>query len=286
MTTEFIDSQAVHDSTVEQRRIVVGFDGSDGAAAAVEWAAREAEARAASLQVVTCWAVPHEVDFTGVGERQIDGLRAMVRAVERRHPHLDVRSKATNLDPRDDLIHEAETADLMVIGSSEASAARRLLLGSVARTASRRSSCPVVVVNGTADRAIRRIVVGVDGSNASSIALDWACAEAELHHAELEVVHAWEQVITRDEAQHMVDLAVDECCEHARATVRGRVVDGPPALALAVASRNADLLAIGSRGRSGFKTALFGSVALAVTETSACPVAITHPRMRQARTQS
>jgi nucleotide-binding universal stress UspA family protein len=59
------------------------------------------------------------------------------------------------------------------------------------------------------------------------------------------------------------------------------LVDGSPAAAIIRVSRDADLVAIGSRGRSGFKTALFGSVAMSVAEQAACPVAITHPRLRQ-----
>jgi nucleotide-binding universal stress UspA family protein len=37
---------------------------------------------------------------------------------------------------------------------------------------------------------------------------------------------------------------------------------------------------VGSRGRSGFKTALFGSVALSLAEDAHCPVVVTHPTLR------
>jgi nucleotide-binding universal stress UspA family protein len=58
------------------------------------------------------------------------------------------------------------------------------------------------------------------------------------------------------------------------------LVDGSAGPTLIQLSQNADLIAIGSRGRSGFKTTLFGSVALTVAGHADCPVAVTHPRLR------
>jgi nucleotide-binding universal stress UspA family protein len=127
---------------------------------------------------------------------------------------------------------------------------------------------------------VRRIVVGVDGSNAATAALDWSCEEANVHGADLVVVHAREGDISRAEAECVLDLAVNECRDHTDGVVRGVLAEGSPAHVLIAASRVADLVAVGSRGRSGFKTALFGSVALSVAENADCPVAVTHPRVR------
>jgi nucleotide-binding universal stress UspA family protein len=262
-------------------RVVVGFDASRGAYDVVEWAAREAESRVSSLRVVTCWAVPSDVDFYGVGARQASALADVVATVRREHPGLGVESVATHLDPREALIDEASKSDLLVIGSSEPGAARALLLGSVARSAARRSPCPVVVVRGRGVRDVRRIVVGVDGSSASMAALDWACDEANRHGASLSLVHSWERLESRDLAADVLDDAVTEARARTATEVAGELCEGTPARSLARASRNADLVAIGSRGRSGFKTALFGSVALEVAEHAECPVVITHPRMRR-----
>lgn len=280
MSTEFIAATAPVPTTTHHK-VVVGYDGSVGGAAAVEWAACEAERRGVPLRVLTCWAVPPEVDFYGAGARQADGLKAVVETTKQRHPQLTVGSSATPMDPRDALLEEAANADLLVVGSSEVGGTRKLLFGSVAKTAARRSPCPVVVVRGTSVRPVRRVVVGIDGSNASAAAIDWACAEAEVHGAEVVLVHACEGDISRTDAQRVVDTAVEECRARTGVSVRGELVEGSPAAAIIRASRDADLVAIGSRGRSGFKTALFGSVALSVAEEAACPVGITHPRLRR-----
>ncbi len=263
--------------TMMHHRIVVGFDCSRGSVEAVHWAAAEAERRSSSLGVTTCWAVPADVDFYGVGARQHQGLAAMVNDIRCRYPNLVVGATATHLDPRDALIAQTENADLLVIGSTEMGVARQMLLGTVAQTAARRSACPVVVVNGSGRRPIEKIVVGVDGSSAAATALEWACAEANLHGSVLCVVQAREAG-QHEHARQALDRAVAECRARTTSHVTAELVEGPAAAALVRAGEDADLVVIGSRGRSGFKTALFGSVALTVADESACPVVITHPR--------
>jgi len=268
------------DST--HRRILVGFDGSSSSAAAAEWAAREATLRGSSLQIVMAQTVTNAVDFYGLGERQTTALKALVQRFECVYPTLELEHVTTVADPRDALLASAQHADLLVIGAHESGAVRRLLFGSVERTAARRSPCPVVIVKGTAAlRPIERIVVGVDGSSAADAALVWASSEAEMHGAELLVIHAWDRLDRRADSQKMVDEAVRACQRLTSSPVRGELFDGDGATALTAASLDADLLAIGSRGRSGFRTMLFGSVALAVAEDSSCPVAVTHPQMRR-----
>ncbi|MGD9998228.1 MAG: universal stress protein [Ilumatobacteraceae bacterium] len=280
MNLETSVEEEVHVSPL-RHRVVVGFDASPGARDVVEWAAREAIARTSSLRVVTCWAVPSDVDFYGAGARQTGALADIVATIRREHPGLSVDSVATHLDPREALIDHAAESDLLVIGSSEPGVARTLLLGSVARSAARRSPCPVVVVRGRGARDVRRIVVGVDGSSASMAALDWACDEANRHGAELSLVHSWERLESRDLAADVLAESVREASTRTHNPVHGESCEGSAAKSLVQASRNADLVAIGSRGRSGFRTAIFGSVALEVAERAGCPVAITHPRMRR-----
>ena len=272
-----VTTQPQFPPTMMRHRIVVGFDNSRGSIEAVHWAAGEATRRSSALGVMTCWAVPADVDFYGAGARQHQGLDAVVDDVRRRYPNLVISATATHLDPREALIAETENADLLVIGSTEMGVARQMLLGSVARTAARRSACPVVVVNGSGRRPIEKIVVGVDGSSAAATALEWACAEANLHGSVLCIVQAREAG-QHEQAQQVLDRAVAECRPRTTSQVTAELVEGPAAGALIRASEDADLVVIGSRGRSGFKTALFGSVALTVSDAAACPVVITHPR--------
>jgi len=269
---------------VTHHRVLAGFDGSVGSTCAAEWAAAEAVARDSSLQIVMAQTMPDPVDFTRAAARRATQLQQLAARLSSAYPLLDLDVVTTVADPRDALLAKAQAADLLVIGAHESGAAARLLFGSVERTAARRSACPVVVFRGAAVlRPMRRIVVGVDGSNAAEAALVWAAREAELHDAaELVAVHGWDRTVHREEAQQIVDSAVCFAQSLTGLSVRGELADGDGTAALTKSSLDADLLAIGSRGRSGFRTLLFGSVALTVAEQSSCPVAVTHPQLRQA----
>ncbi len=123
-------------------------------------------------------------------------------------------------------------AELLVVGASTSGTARRWLFGSVPRAAARRSSCPVVVLRSCPRPMIGRIVVGVDGSNAAAAALDWAIDEANLHGADLTIVHAWQHPHANDssmrsndlrlaDARCVVDVAVRYCEERTERSVHG-----------------------------------------------------------------
>jgi len=250
------------------------------AALALDWAVREVAARGSSLRISSTEATP-----AGLHHDRVDGLHEqrlarLLRELHDEHPNLVVDMTATHGDPRRALIEDARDADLLVLAAANEESAEAVLLESLAKKAVRRSPCPVVIVRGSHTTPVRRIVVGVDGSSAAAAAIEWACAETNLHRADLLVIHTGERDISRAESGCVLDLAVNECRERTTAQVRGALVEGSPIAALIEASRTADIVVIGSRGRSGFKTALFGSVALSVAEGAHCPVAVTHPTLR------
>jgi len=158
----------------------------------------------------------------------------------------------------------------------------------------RRTSCPIVIVRGAPRAQLRRIVVGVDGSNASATALGWAVAEAARHAAVVTVVHAWQQPAEDDrslrggdlrqaDALCVADLAADLCELGPEPLIQRRAVHGPAADVLIAESADADLLVVGSRC-SGYRTLQFGSVALATAERADSPVVVVHPRLLRSGT--
>lgn len=276
-----VAGQAGTSATLPGRGVVVRFDGSPESVAAVDWAALEARARRSSLRLAVCRPPLDPLDHHGAG-RQIEDA---VNAICQRHPDLTIDRRATHLDPDDAVIAHAAVASLLVVGAGSRTA-ETLLLESIPRASARRSTSPVVVVHGARLPTVRRIVVGVDSSSAARAAIDWAIGEADLHDAEIVVAHAWKRWeaghsvragdVARSEAQNLLELAVNRCRERTGRAVEAVLVTAPAAAALVDASRNADLMVLGSRG-SGFKTLLFGSIALFVAEHAVCPVAITHP---------
>jgi nucleotide-binding universal stress UspA family protein len=261
-------------------RVLVGFDGSPASTVAIEWAIREVAARGSSLRIASSAMRSGHFERHSVGEFKEQKLSRLLRRLRDEHPSFVVERATTEGDPRKALIDEAGSADLLVLAASTDESAKAVLLGSLARKAMRRSPCPVVIVRGSRTGPVRHIVLGVDGSSASGSALDWACIEANLHRADLLVMYSREGDISRAEAGCVVDLAVNECRERTGVGVRGVLTGRSPISALIDASRTADLVAVGSRGRSGFKTVVFGSVALSVAEAAECPVAVIHPSPR------
>ncbi|QOV43856.1 universal stress protein [Streptomyces chromofuscus] len=133
------------------------------------------------------------------------------------------------------------------------------------------------------------LVVGVDGSEPSLRAVDWAADEAVLHGVPLRVVYAclWERyegaVLARDIgratelplAQDVVGTAAERARgRHPGLQVSAEVVFEEPEYALVREARHASALVVGTRGRSGIAETLLGSVSLAVAAHADCPVIV------------
>jgi nucleotide-binding universal stress UspA family protein len=140
------------------------------------------------------------------------------------------------------------------------------------------------------------IVVGVDGSDISQAALRWAAEEAQLRGARLVAVHAWAfippqpmgdpgllampagdlagQLSAETEAANTVLSDAVESLGGTGLEVDRRVVEGDPGEALVEESKGADLVVVGSHGRSGLTAALLGSVSRHVVDHAVCPVVV------------
>jgi nucleotide-binding universal stress UspA family protein len=135
--------------------IVVGIDGSEGAARALRFAAGEASLRGTDLRIVAVWNVPaayyaseamapipveqFETAKRSAAERQVDECLAAYPDLER---HLTVVEGT----PSQVLVEQSERADMLVVGSRGLGGFRGLMLGSVGQQCAHHASCPVVIV--------------------------------------------------------------------------------------------------------------------------------------------
>jgi nucleotide-binding universal stress UspA family protein len=134
-----------------------------------------------------------------------------------------------------------------------------------------------------------RIVVGVDGSEASKDALAWAARQARITGGRLEAVMAWHipgfaygpgmlaptSYDFAPAAKTTLEETVDKVLgEGPDVAVRRVVVEGPPALRLLEAAAGADLLVVGSRGHGAFAGMLLGSVSEHCVAHASCPVVV------------
>ncbi|MFJ8114294.1 universal stress protein [Streptomyces sp. NPDC096132] len=133
------------------------------------------------------------------------------------------------------------------------------------------------------------LVVGVDGSEPSLRAVDWAADEAALRGVPLRVVYAslWERyegtALAGDHGKPWEEVRADDIVGTAarRAHLRrpdvkvsADVLPEEPEYALVREGRDACALVLGTRGRGGLVETLLGSVSLTVAAHADCPVIV------------
>jgi nucleotide-binding universal stress UspA family protein len=134
-----------------------------------------------------------------------------------------------------------------------------------------------------------RIVVGVDGSEQSKLALRWAVRISATTSASIDAVTAWHFPISfgwgytsevwdpETDATKCLEDTVDEIFGAERpAGLRLLVRQGLPAKVLLDESGGATMLIVGSRGHGGFAGLLLGSVSANCAEHATCPVLVIH----------
>ncbi|MGW2700428.1 universal stress protein [Streptomyces sp. NPDC001340] len=134
-----------------------------------------------------------------------------------------------------------------------------------------------------------RIVVGVDGSESSLRAVDWAADNAALRRTPLRLVYAslWERYegfsLAQGADRPSEQVIAEEIVETAERRAHRRqpdvhvttdVLPEEPEQALVRESHSALAVVLGHRGRSGMTEAILGSVGVAVAEHARCPVVV------------
>jgi nucleotide-binding universal stress UspA family protein len=290
---------------------VVGVDESAGSARAVDWAAAEAARRHGSLRLVHAAAdlTPFGAEGAVYGVVNLDpgqmdehAAMAMSRAtalldrvaadVRRTHPALEVTTRLVRDNAAAALRQESEDAGLTVVGSRGAGRLTGVILGSVALTIASDNPAPVAVIHRHDPiDPTGPVVVGVDASPSSAGAIALAIEEAALRNTGLVAVHSWNDFVIDQEFPELpltVDLDAIEQEEYALLSeqlagwqdkypdvqIQHNVVRRRPTHALLDASKHAQLLVVGSRGRGGFTGLLLGSTSHALIAHGFCPVIV------------
>ena len=141
----------------------------------------------------------------------------------------------------------------------------------------------------------RGILVGVDGSPESKVAVDWAARDAAMHGAPLTLVHIlnppvvmtfpevplppgylqWQQ----ESGQEILDAAVRTAAEATRdhpIEITSEMVAGPTVPTLVEQTKDVGLVVVGCRGRGALARSLLGSVSTGLAHHAHCPVAVIH----------
>lgn len=289
--------------------VIVGVDGSVESARALAWAASEAALRGITLDIRYVMHLPvtsapftdsvtHAEPVTELQGYADAVLRAARGAALDREPGLTLTTTLDYGQPAAALVTAGIGADLVVLGARGLGALGAMFFGSTSTRVAARCPAPVVVVPRRQHRAQTshgRVVVGVDGSPHSDVAVRFALAEARRRSVgvlalavyEVPLIDRWrENSIFYGDVQKAARISAEDHLVETLARLRTpqdrdvdveqRVESGRAARVLVEAGREALMTVVGSRGRGEVRGVLLGSVSQAVLHHAKHPVVVVH----------
>ncbi|AYV26432.1 Universal stress protein [Streptomyces sp. ADI95-16] len=277
--------------------VVVGVVDAEELVPVVRAAAWEALAHGGVLRVLHAveWPLPHGSEEAGTdhvqrAERVIAPFAELVAAD---FPQVRVVPDIVSGSPAPALIRRSHEVSLVVVGHRGSGGLPRLPLGSVALQVATHAASPVLVIRPGEEPdpgpKRRRVAVAVEVGGVPAEVMDFAMEAAIRRKSDLDVIHAVAPPLLSGagttgpaltDHQALRDSAA-QALERELAAYRQRwprmrlcVQEGRPASVLVEASRTAVLLVAGTRGRSGLKRLVLGSVSGEVLHHAHCPVAV------------
>lgn len=287
--------------------VIAGVDGSAASNAAVRWAAHDAALRNVPLLLVhllspvaSPWGQIPPLDEFAVwreneGRRILAGSLKIARDNTQGDPGIRIETELLFSAIVPALLDLSKDAELVVVGSYGRGALARGLIGSVSSSLVRSAHCPVGVIHDEdpqrPHRAEAPVVVGIDGSSTSDLAVAIAFDEASRRRVRLVAVHAWRDTeifelpgldwsaVEAEEERLLAEGLSGWQERYPDVTVHRRLVGDRPARALVEISESesAQLVVVGSRGRGRLTRALMGSVSNAAVQAIRVPLIVARP---------
>lgn len=285
------------------RSILVPTDFSEHAEAALDRAVALARTSQGVLHLLHAYEMPlGTIPPYGVAipESVLMGVRD---AAARRLEQAGARAEAAGVrcerhlmqsSPSSAIAESARTlgVDLVVMGTRGNTGLKHVLLGSVAERAVRTAPCPVLTLKAGADgdAAMRRILVPIDFSQPSDTALALAIELAREHQGEVQLLHAYElptsvtmaygvalpqtvwEGVQEAGAQRLSEVADKVEKAGVRVSMAQRTAPAADAIVETAATDRSDIIVMATRGLTGLKHMLLGSVTERVLRTASCPV--------------
>lgn len=287
--------------TTRFEKILLSTDGSEFSEGAVREAIRLAKKCSSALTALSVIETNSELEAIApqVTEKAEKAARANLEAVQARAKKEGVDCAIVihaGEDSYEYIVDEATKSNstMIVMGRRGRSGLKRLMMGSVTTRVIGHAPCNVLVVPKAAQLEFRNILVATDGSKHSAAAASEAIGLAKQNNSALTVISVvpselvtpvdidftvnQREFIAEKEMQEAEKNAkvVKEAAEKEGVFVKAFVLSGKPADAIieTAKEKRADLIVLGSHGRTGLEKLLMGSVAERVIVLAACPVLV------------
>ncbi len=208
------------------------------------------------------------------------GLEALVQRAEAQGVAAEIVISRGQTAPHA-IMAEAERRrpDMIIMGRRGRSDLKAILMGSVTARVIGLSPVPILVVPRLGPFTFGRPLLASDGSPHSESAWQQALGLARAWSVPLLAVSAAQKEKEYPEVEAILQKLQEEAREQG-APLTTHMIQGQPAEAILRAAEvlKADLLILGSHGRTGLKRLFMGGVAQQVVGRAACPVLIVKPR--------
>ncbi|MHC9553190.1 universal stress protein [Corynebacterium diphtheriae] len=293
--------------------VVVAVDGSEASQNAVRWAANTANKRGVPLRLAASYTMPQFLYAEGMVPPQelfdelqsetmdmIEAARVVAHEVA---PDIKIGYVIAEGSPIDMLLDMSSDVTMIVMGSRGLGGLSGMVMGSVSAAVVSHADCPVVVVRSdnhvTETNKYGPVVVGVDGSDVSQRATEFAFEEAQARGAKLVAIHTWMdmqvqaslaglaaaqqewEIIEKEQTTLLKDRLQPLLERFPDVEVEMVITRDRPVRALEDCAHNAQLLGVGSHGRGGFRGMLLGSTSRALLQSAPCPMVVVRPNEKE-----
>ena len=278
--------------TLTRSQMVVAWDGSEPARAALEWSLARAVGSDLTLVRVLDRTVSTAEYFTeeSTTVRAREVLNDDAARVSAQHPTLTVHADLRSGDPIAELRALSGSDTLVVVGTHRRRGSTLRYEWSLGARLAGSAHGPVAIIPESDNKHHTGIVVGVDGSAASNAAVDYAAAEADRTGQELQAIHAWQEPLvwrdtTEPDARFLETLEnshrriLDESLlavsrRYPTLVLHPTLVRGPAQSVLLDAARGATLLVVGDHGFKRASKLLLGSVSHSIVLNIQSPLVV------------
>ncbi|CAN5168349.1 universal stress protein [soil metagenome] len=290
----------VHTEVMTQHETIVGWDGTEPAKIALDWAVARERARSGSIHIVGVMDDTRaSADYfaTDADARAFESrLQAEAQRVGAANPNVHVDAELRRGDPLQTMVPFAASDHLVVVGTHRRNKPYFTFGWSLGAQLAAEARGPVAVIPEPPDDVTERhgVLVGIDGSATARDAAFFAGREATRTGQNLTLLHAWQlQPVWQDalppSAEYLDSLARrhQDILDAAQAEVNSNLpglitatvlVQGPPAKAILDASKTAALVVVGNHRPQHPRMFLLGSVSHAVVVRMEVPTIVYAPK--------